>query len=389
MVRFGKSFPVAVLLGAAVQTAAGQFQMTEIYVNAPGTDNGQEAIEITGAPGASLAGWSLIVIEGDLAPPGLVDLVRSLDTTATGSNGLLLLRDAASVILPAPETATSVVVADFAPDLENGSNTFLLGFGTPPAAGADLDTDDDGALDAGALNGFTVVDAVTFLENDGVAANFAYADDLGFPVLGPYSSPGPDFTPDALYRLFDAAGPTGTWVALDVLGNAPGPYVADFAGGEYANLPSCVTADFVLDLGSRNLGFAAGGCSLAFTYSAIDASAGGAQKLSLFAGQALGNSTYFVLGSVTGTAPGLTFPGGVNLPLNFDPYMNLTLTAPNTLITASNATLNGNGTAVATLGVPPGVVLPFPVTLNHAYIVLNAFNKVVFASNAAPLVLNP
>jgi len=43
---------------------------------------------------------------------------------------------------------TSISIVAFTPDIENGSNTFVLGFGTPPSVGDDLDADNDGTLDA-------------------------------------------------------------------------------------------------------------------------------------------------------------------------------------------------------------------------------------------------
>jgi hypothetical protein len=215
------------LAGASVAAspAGGQpATISEILTNAPGTDNGQEYIELRGAPGTLLTSAWLIVIEGDGAAAGVVDLRYDLGSLSFGSNGLLLLRDSVAVINPAPAPDTNVAVLDFNPDIENGTNTFILGVGTAPALAADLDSDNDGTLNAGALAGFTVLDAVTLTENDGPTANFAYADDVGGTVIPPDAG----FNADALMRTYNANGSPCIWVGGDVLGTNPGgPYTFD------------------------------------------------------------------------------------------------------------------------------------------------------------------
>lgn len=224
-------------------SAQAQFTFSEIFPNPPGADQGQEAIEIRGPAGASLAGYFLVIIEGDGTGAGTVDVVRNLGALSAGSNGLLLLRDAASVILPAPDPATAIDVNDFNPDIENGSNTYILGFGTPPTLLADLDVGNDGTLDA-PLTGFTVVDAVTIIESDG-AANYGYADDLGGFVFPQFT-----WTPDLVYRLYNADGSPCSWAGGDVLGiNPGGPYTWDPVQN-YGGVP---TASLVgADLGTLN-----------------------------------------------------------------------------------------------------------------------------------------
>ncbi|MCY2960691.1 MAG: hypothetical protein NTY35_11045 [Planctomycetota bacterium] len=240
-----KSIRGAVLLAASLflaTTASAQFTLSEIYVNAPGTDNGQEGIEIRGAPNASLAGYYILSIEGDSTGAGVVDQVLDLNAFSTGANGLFLWRDAAGVFVPAADPATAQNVADFVPDLENGSNTFVLGFGTPPALAADLDSDNDGTLNVGALTGFTTVDAVSIVESDG-ALNYAFADDVGGYVFPQFT-----YTPDAVYRIYDALGAPVRWSGGDVLGTAGSLYSWDLTGTQYFQLGSCS-----LDLGVLNV----------------------------------------------------------------------------------------------------------------------------------------
>ncbi len=221
--------------------ASAQFTLSEIYVNAPGADQTQESVEIRGAASASLAGYFLLTIDGDGTSAGVVDQAIDLNALSTGTNGLLLLRDDVSTILPGPGAGTTVFVQDFSPDLENGSNTYVLGFGTAPAVTTDLDVDGDGILDAGTIVGFTVVDSMSIIESDG-PLNFAYADDLGGYVFPQFT-----FTPDAAYRIYDGAGTPLNWSGGDVLGAVGGPY-AWAIPTEIFQLVSCG-----LDLGQPNV----------------------------------------------------------------------------------------------------------------------------------------
>jgi hypothetical protein len=394
---------------------------SEILVNPPGADDGQEAIEIRGPPNFALTGFFLVIVEGDGSSAGTVDVVLNLTGLTTGSNGLLLIRDSSSPIAPGPAAATSTVVIDFNPDLENGSCTFILGSGIAPSIGSDLDSDNDGSLNVGALTGFTTADAVSILENDG-PANVGYADDLGFFVLGPFSGPAPlSHNPDVLYRIYNPDGTKGPWAGGDVIGTNPGgPYSLDVGAGTVFGFAECDIANPILNLGTPNppapdtdgdgisdcrdgcptdptkeascvcgCGISEG-CSLGIDVSVIPAAIGGMQVLKLFGGPALAGKLYLVLGSLPGTTPGLPLKPGVSLPLNYDFYMQFTLAFPNPLIANSFGTLDNSGNAIATFSLPPSLVaLPFPVTLNHAWIGLSSGGVPIFASNAAPLILNP
>ncbi len=230
---------LACLAGGRAQ--AGPTFLNEILRDAPGADNGQEFVELLGDPGASLDGVVFLAIDGDGSAAGTIDTVFSLDGLTLGSNGLLLIRDSATVLQPAPAAGTTVVVNDFTPDLENGSITFLLVTGFTGAVGNDLDTNNDGVIDV-ATPWATVIDAIGLLENDGVN-NFAYAAQLGF-----FDFPQLAFTPDAFVRLADGGG----LAAMDVLGTTPGPYAFDPA--EYFSTTGLAptTADAILTPGSFN-----------------------------------------------------------------------------------------------------------------------------------------
>ncbi len=259
------SCALGALLGAVgmASSANAQAFLSEIFINPPGTDNGFEAIEITGTPGQSMNGWYILIIEGDGTGAGTVDQVINLTMASIGSNGLLLLRDSATALIPSPDPATPILVADFNPDIENGTNTYVLGFGTPPAVNTDLDSDNDGTINA-PLAGFTAVDAVSIQENDNTPAdNDQYADDFG----GTNILADPGFNADVLYRVLDASLQPLGWVGGDVLGTLPGPFNFDgarFFGWGAFGVPDPSTR--TIDPGTLNFivtGPALGACCLA------------------------------------------------------------------------------------------------------------------------------
>ena len=102
---------------------------------------------------------------------------------------------------------------------------------------------------------------------------------------------------------------------------------------------------------------------------------------------------YLLLGSASGTSPGLAVDG-VHLPLVFDAYTSFTLTQTNgPALTPSFATPGPNG--LAKVSATPGILAgPSAVglALNHAYVTLSLAGGspvVSFASNAVELELLP
>jgi len=122
----------------------------------------------------------------------------------------------------------------------------------------------------------------------------------------------------------------------------------------------------------------------------VSLTTGGAQQLDLFAGPAFAGKLYFVLGSATGTSPGLTL-GSVNIPLVFDPYFGITLNAPNSpLLSPSLAVLGPKGEANCHFTLPPGISSSLAgLTLHHAFVVIDipGDQSVTFASNAVSVIL--
>jgi hypothetical protein len=209
------------VLAASLNAASG-LHFTEMLLNPPGADNGFETIEIVGGPGQSLAGVSLVILEGDAGGAGVVDVVIDLSAASCGPNGILLLRDGGATLVPAPAAETSIVVQDFFPDLENGSTTFLLLTGVPPEQFLDVDTNNDGVLDAWPA-GITVLDAVGWTD---ASNDRSYAATFG----------GQDFqltaAPNAVFRFYPCGGsePT-TWAGGVIEGANPGPYTFSLTAG--------------------------------------------------------------------------------------------------------------------------------------------------------------
>ncbi len=227
---FLKSFFVLGVLGVA-QSSSADFFLNEIFINPPGSDDGFEFFEIRSASGgaASMQNLWFLSIEGDGAAAGVVDQAINLSSFSTGTNGLFLWRDAAGLLNPNPDSRTVVNVADFNPDIENGSNTFLLVRSFTGAVNDDLDLTNSGTLNTTRWS--SVVDAVSLIENDTTNSNIGYAASLGGVNVGAFTNPTTGFNPDFLAR--DSV--SNAWIAADVLGTGSGPFNVDASRFSHAS----------------------------------------------------------------------------------------------------------------------------------------------------------
>lgn len=130
-----------------------------------------------------------------------------------------------------------------------------------------------------------------------------------------------------------------------------------------------------LDLGPR----------LAGDVTEISVSAGGTQSLCVNAGPAYAGKLYWILGSLTGSVPGVPV-GSVHVPLNPDAYFQYTILNPNLPpLTGSFGTLDANGQASAAFTLAPG---SNPVLIggdvDHAYGVID-LGAAIDVSNAQGL----
>lgn len=369
---------LALALGLAV-SAHAQFTISEMLIDTPGPDDGQESIEIRGPANAALTGYSFLVIEGDGSGAGVVDLVIDLSSYSTGSNGLLLIRDSFTALLPPPAAATNVVLFNPSPDIENGTGNFVLGFGTAPALSSDLDADNDGVLDAG-IPGFTTVDAVA--GTDGGSGDRMYAAQLGgtnFPDNG-------EFTADCYHRIYAASGEPFCWTIADVTSpGVIGPYSFDFAG------TGRVQGGLAAGYGPQELspGNLNGTISLCANTYGVSSANGGTQVLTMDAGPANAGSLYLFTGSFSGTMPGLPLNATVTLPLNFDPYLALLVNTYNLpILTPSIGVLDGMGRATCTFTLPGRGIVSAGTVLHHAAIAVSLSPQAItFATTPARVVV--
>lgn len=122
----------------------------------------------------------------------------------------------------------------------------------------------------------------------------------------------------------------------------------------------------------------------------IAVSSGGVASMSLTAGPTQAAAPYLVLGSVSGTSPGLMV-GSVPLPLNPDAYFSLLATNPNSVILPDSlGTLDANGNALVHLVLPAGLPPALAgLTLWHASLVFSTAGAPVAGTNAVSLLLTP
>jgi hypothetical protein len=125
----------------------------------------------------------------------------------------------------------------------------------------------------------------------------------------------------------------------------------------------------------------------------VSVTGGGSQVLTMDVGLGFAGKSYIIIGSASGTTPGITYVG-INVPLNFDGYFNFTFLNPNSpILNGSGGVLNSLGQTTAVFTLPP---LSDPaligLTVNHAGTVLDLVGgspSLVHATNAAPVMLIP
>ncbi len=121
----------------------------------------------------------------------------------------------------------------------------------------------------------------------------------------------------------------------------------------------------------------------------ISLQSGGAVEFELDTGNHYAGDFYWLLGSISGTTPGL--PGAPPIPLNPDAYFSITLQTPEAFISSALGFLNDGGSANAEFSLPPA---SFPglagLQLHHAAIVFDVgTSSLAWSSNAQPLNLAP
>jgi hypothetical protein len=112
--------------------------------------------------------------------------------------------------------------------------------------------------------------------------------------------------------------------------------------------------------------------------------AGGSINFSHVFDTSLAGNNYWLLGSFTGSLPGLTIAPGVILPLNMDALLTAMLMLPNsTTFVDTMGVIDVTGRADSTVVVPPGELLPGMVGLPLK------FSHVVFDNFGVPIETSP
>ena len=133
------------------------------------------------------------------------------------------------------------------------------------------------------------------------------------------------------------------------------------------------------------------GATLLAAPSCLSVSAGGSQTLEFAAGSALGAKDYWVLGSLSGTSPGIT-SGSFLLPLNPDPYFLYTVSHPGSLpLVAGFSVLDAEGAATVQFQAEAGALTAAAgLRAHHAVVVFDLATLTVHhTSNAVSLDFAP
>lgn len=148
---------VGALLPATVMAQTSDVSINELRIDQPGTDN-DEYFELSGTADASLDGLTYVVIGDGAGGSGVVEAVVDLTGLTLDSNGFLVAAESTFTLGTADLTTTL--------NFENSDNvTHLLVEDFAATDGADLDTDDDGILDATPWT--AIVDSVALIESVG------------------------------------------------------------------------------------------------------------------------------------------------------------------------------------------------------------------------------
>ena len=179
-----------------VPIGAPDVVISEIRIDQPSTDN-DEYFELGGAAGTALDGLTYLVIGDGTGGSGVIENATDLTGSVISASGFFV----------AAEGTFSFGTADLTTDLnfENGDNvTHVLVFEFSGANGDDLDTDDDGILDATPWT--SVVDLIALVQepNPPGGTEFHY----GPPSIGPDGSfvPGHAFLCDDGWRIGSFSG---------------------------------------------------------------------------------------------------------------------------------------------------------------------------------------
>ena len=330
-------------------------------------------LEIYGdAPGDRLG--TALASPGDVDQDGFPDLLVGLPlhdaagldagaarlvSGADGSELLFVLGDSAGDRLGAAVGAAGLVNADGVPDLLIGA--YLDDPGGSGSGSAAIYSGGDGVV-LRQFQGNKTGEFLGFALGGGADAN---GDGRADPIIGGYGSAGAkgavsifsgDVGTPLLLAQGEAAGDFLGYAAA-FAGDVNGDGLADYLAGAYGTAGAAGRVSVFRGDASPLLG----------TPQAISVSSGGVQNLILQADPAFANAPYWVLGTASGTAPGVPIDG-LLLPLNPDAYTNFTLVCPSCPpLQGAFANLDGQGLGDAKVVLPAGTVSYTHLTLPTIY----------------------
>jgi len=164
-----KMFTVLALLALAVPAFA--LQINEIRIDQAGADD-DEYFELAGDPMESLDGLTYLVIGDGASGSGTIEAVISLDGYSIQADGFFAMGEASFTGACGSIDATGNL------NFENSDNvTHMLVDGFTGADGDDLDTDDDGTLDA--TPWASVLQSLSVIESPGSGDHYYGMEEVG------------------------------------------------------------------------------------------------------------------------------------------------------------------------------------------------------------------
>ena len=126
---------------------------------------------------------------------------------------------------------------------------------------------------------------------------------------------------------------------------------------------------------------------------AISATTGGTLTMNQqLTNPALAGNPFLILGSLTGTAPGIPLGGGITLPLVIDSYTIFSVENTNQPPIFGNTlgVLDGMAAATSTFTLPPGIAGPaVGLSLHHASLILDPSLAPAYATNPISVRIDP
>ncbi len=269
------------------------------------------------------------------------------------------------------------------------------------------------ALDAGSAHVFELQGSVWVETQELVADDVEEGSIFGFSVslrgdralIGAAGGGPQALGPGSAYAFERSSN--GTWIQTAKILSSDGETADEFGysvslSGDRALVSARQDDDLGANAGSAYLFDL---LPLSSTVTEISLSTGGTQPLELDAGHLHPNEPYLLLGSMSGTSPGVPLAGGFVLPLNPNRYFVRTLEFPNRApLSNSRGTLNAAGHADASFSIVPLDVQLAGTTVHHAFATLGSIAAAstssssssapspalaTFVSNAFPIVFVP